>query len=608
MGEGLREVAEQPPAHRIVLLGQQAQVVGRGRQPLEHRLGLGVAPGQLVDVAQPETAGQKGAFAGRQAIDLRLRRVTQQKAVDQKLALDRPYGRFHARIVDRQEAGHGHEQQAGVERLAAVILHEGVAPGVPTLLADLRVDGFACAPPAGQRAFQIELFGHGDGAVEGDPGHDLRMHEMPPGPTHLPDAVVGLAPDRLQEVDHHDDQGPGFDHPVGAHAMGGEDAADQFAIDVELALGMGLVADANRLRAGEPGQAVDLVFLKPALAVQAVHDLQVRRRSRGRAHQPVLPGLGLLAIAGGKQGIEAERRVADPAIAIVPVARSPDLLGQGGGRGGDDAARRRIGQQLQRDQRALDHVAMRALILRTPDPVFPEGLGRGQQGFRGAAIGRRHVRRIPDQIEGYGLSGADAEVGAGGEVLVDQGHGRDQANGVGTGDGAQAHRVGLHPGQQLAIVEAEGDGGVEIQGAAIAAHQADKLDGAVRARMRHEVDHGGRATAALEPGLQYGRTRAVAAADPGLGIAGAEPPGAVIVVAEQGGENGRRVEPRQAQPLDACVATDQRRAMGVADQPIVFDPPLAGLGRRFGQSLGLPGEVKAPERFTGTPNRRSTNR
>ena len=59
------------------------------------------------------------------------------------------------------------------------------------------------------------------------------------------------------------------------------------------------------------------------------------------------------------QRVQRERRVAQPAVAVVPVAHAADRLGQRGGRRGDDAAGRRVRQRLERDQAALDQLAVR---------------------------------------------------------------------------------------------------------------------------------------------------------------------------------------------------------------------------------------------------------
>ena len=50
--------------------------------------------------------------------------VAPHQAVDHQLAADRLDGAAHARIVGRQEADQRQQQQAGIQRLAAEILHE----------------------------------------------------------------------------------------------------------------------------------------------------------------------------------------------------------------------------------------------------------------------------------------------------------------------------------------------------------------------------------------------------------------------------------------------------------------------------------------------------
>ena len=47
---------------------------------------------------------------------------------------------------------------------------------------------------------EAELLDRLDRAVEGDPGHDLRVGEVAPAAAHLPDPLVGLLPGRLEEV------------------------------------------------------------------------------------------------------------------------------------------------------------------------------------------------------------------------------------------------------------------------------------------------------------------------------------------------------------------------------------------------------------------------
>ena len=62
VGERLRKVADLPPRARVVLLGEQADVVAQREQPLEQRPRLVVAPLQDVVVGEPEAAGEERAL------------------------------------------------------------------------------------------------------------------------------------------------------------------------------------------------------------------------------------------------------------------------------------------------------------------------------------------------------------------------------------------------------------------------------------------------------------------------------------------------------------------------------------------------------------------
>src|SRR3546814_17013947 len=76
------------------------------------------------------------------------------------------------RILGRQETDAGHQQQRRVERLAVVVLHEGVAPGVVAPLEDLPVDLVASCTPMVDWAREIELLDRLHRPVDRHPGTD----------------------------------------------------------------------------------------------------------------------------------------------------------------------------------------------------------------------------------------------------------------------------------------------------------------------------------------------------------------------------------------------------------------------------------------------------
>ena len=142
-------------------------------------------------------------------------------------------------------------------------------------------------------------------------------------------------------------------HPplvVADRAAGVGDGRDQVgdrAEDVELELVVGEVADPDRPGAGVPGQGVDDRLGAQLVAVDGVERVQPLRVPAGALDAAVHPAqqrLGLLDGAEVDQRAGGHRRVAQPAVAVVPVADAAQLLGQRGGRRGQDRAGRPRGR------------------------------------------------------------------------------------------------------------------------------------------------------------------------------------------------------------------------------------------------------------------------
>ena len=92
-----------------------------------------------------------------------------------------------------QEAHERHQQQRGVERVAAVVLGEHAAL-VDAVGADVGLDLVGGQLPLGGLAVLAASCGEPRAAVDRDPAHDLRRGEVLRLAAHLPDAAVGLAP------------------------------------------------------------------------------------------------------------------------------------------------------------------------------------------------------------------------------------------------------------------------------------------------------------------------------------------------------------------------------------------------------------------------------
>ena len=324
---------------------------------------------------------------------------------------------------------------------------------------------------------------------------------------------------------------------------------DQLAIDVELQLRMRGITDPDRLRAFIAGQPVGFPLQQAALARDAIHDLHVGGRTRRGAQQPMVPGQCFFRIAGVHQDHERKGGVAQPAEAIVPIAAAAELLRQRRGGRRDDAAGRRIGQRLQRDERAHHQIAALAVIGATAAPFRPEILGVLQGAF--GIDRRRHgqMRRTVGQHERHAVAGANFEFGDRGQVFAVRCDRGAQHCHVRPGDAEQRSVVLTpHPGNVGAEAEPHHQLHPQLHDALVAAHNADHVGS--RATRRHEVDQRDGAVSGLEGRLQDQRIAAISSRAPGhLGYR-RDTPMAMLSIAEQRAEAGIGIEGRPTQPVD----------------------------------------------------------
>src|SRR5580698_9770082 len=372
MRERLGKVAELAAAVRVVFLGQQPHVVAQRQQALEQSESLVMPSQQHVIVDEPEAAREKRALAGRQAVDRRSRIVAHHKSVAQKPAFNRSDRALDARIVRRQEADDGNEQQARVQRRVAERLDEGVFAHIIPVRADLCMDRSAGLAPALERSLEPEFLDRAHRAIECNPRHHLRMREMAPSASHFPDALVRLSPDGLEVQQEGAFQRPGC-------VAGGETSAardiksvEHLAVDVELELSDRAVADTDRRRSFVTRQPRDLKFLEPSFARYAIENLQVVRGARDRPQEPLVPRLGLVENASANQRIKGESRVAEPAKSIVPIAGPTQLLWQRCRWRSDDAACLPMRKRFQSQKRAEYRVAPSVSRFENRRPAGPE--------------------------------------------------------------------------------------------------------------------------------------------------------------------------------------------------------------------------------------------
>ena len=243
--------------------------------------------------------------------------------------------------------------------------------------------------------------------VHGQPAHHLGVHVVPRRQPGLPQPVVGFVPAAFDGGDHRLDDPPLLVAHRAAHLGHARDQVGDRPEHIELQLAVGGVADAHRPRPGVPGQRVDDRLGAQVVPVHRVQRVQPLRVPAGALDAPVHPAevrLRLGQRAEIDQDAGGHRRVAQPAVPVVPVAHAADLLRQRAGRRREDRAGRLVAQAAQR-QGAAQHVVAGdrgQLQGRGPVPPFPldPGLaGRHRLVPRAQVVGTapKFERALPAQ-------------------------------------------------------------------------------------------------------------------------------------------------------------------------------------------------------------------
>src|SRR5712692_7522025 len=92
-----------------------------------------------------------------------------------------------------------------------------------------------------------------------------------------------------------------------------------FAVDVPLLLRVSEIADAYRPAIGVPLEPGNFKLGDPSLPGDAIEALQRRGIARYGLEQPLAPGFRLLVETGDQQRVERERRITQPALAVIPI-------------------------------------------------------------------------------------------------------------------------------------------------------------------------------------------------------------------------------------------------------------------------------------------------
>ena len=244
MHQPLRDVAQELAGVRVDLLGVEADIVGEGNQLCHELGGLLESSDAGERVGEPERAAEEGALRAAKPV---VSAVAGEQRTVPEVAPDGVDRRREPTGVLSLIAEQDPQKQAGVEFLPAGVAAVAAQSLGPAARFDELADREHLAPPRRCVARRdVAGVAQAKGAVERHPAHHLGVGEVHGLASHLPDAGVGLAPDAADEVGDAGESAAGLAVEPAAGLRVDQGGLEQVAVDVQLGLRGGVVADPDR--------------------------------------------------------------------------------------------------------------------------------------------------------------------------------------------------------------------------------------------------------------------------------------------------------------------------------------------------------------------------
>src|SRR5262249_50901328 len=216
-------------------------------------------------------------------------------------------------------------QQAGVEAAAAQMLCQRTEVFIPGFVEDRPANLSGRRAPPRRFARQFESFDHSRPAVQGHLAQGRGIGEYPALRTHFPDAVIRIAPLAGGGFDQSAEPLPQLFINLAAMRRPFVSAIENLAVDVVLNLFGRRVAPSHRTRVTIAFKPLVCALRRRVAAVQVI-ERSWTTASLDRVQRPTEKPQRLLRAADAIKRVYRERRVAQPRIAIIPVAFAADYL------------------------------------------------------------------------------------------------------------------------------------------------------------------------------------------------------------------------------------------------------------------------------------------
>ncbi len=411
----------------------------------------------------------------------------------------------------------------------------------------------------------------------------------------LPDAVVGRRPQSRRLLREPLNRAPVIAHERRIDPLEDVRHVQDLAVDIQLQLGGRRVPDPHRTGSEISLEVGGLDLLVPVIPLDRIDRMKVLAGPElvGAGERPLRVGPRFRHVAEQEEHLRGERGVPYPYEPVVPVAGPPRPLGKRGGGGGHEHAGVRVTEELEDELGALDPRLPTGRdpshrSLRRRDPGAPVGVGDREELARRGVLRRRIA---PTDLQEERSTGNHRSRCDRGRSLLPPRPRGGEREAAGFGRRHRKLRADRPAGDLESVAEPRVGPHADLDGSSPgdqAPHDAGLSGGRTGDRTGgHEIrDREHDPPAEIEEGRQDVRARDVLLVGD---VRSGRPDGGVSSAAsiEQPAERARRVEAREACPIDRSMARDQGGGPLVPDEAVVVE------AQPFGE-VGIRGDPRGP--------------
>jgi hypothetical protein len=392
---------------------------------------------------------------------------------------------------------------------------------------------------------------------------------LPPSP-RLPYPLIRLPPDSAQMIDQRRLQRRCRNPYLIVGLRSSQQRRRHLSKYIQLKLIRRRIPNPHRRRSPITRKPIRNPFCQLPLSINSIDRLNLIRRTRSSSQQPLPPRNRLIYITRLHQHQQRKRRIAQPAVSIIPVARSPHSLRQRSRHRRDNSSRWPIRQSLQCNQRPFYGLCIRSTIFIPLRPSFPESARLHQRLTRIDSLRQLLQRRPVRQRERHPLALRKRKLTDRRHPFASQPSRRSQHHPVRPCNRLPVAAFARHPRNRPPIVEADRQIHPHCHAPPYSPNHSHYIR--VLSARRHKIRHPYLTPCRLKRRLHNQGPRLILPSNSLHLRLRSNLPESVILRPHQRSKTCSRRETRPAKPIDRTFARHKRSRLTISNQAIVLGP------------------------------------